>query len=118
MRELRLKMIQMDMDFRKSEETMFAELKREGKVPSLKKNEGILLVSKRRNQFVFITPYTSYESEVNGREVSVLSSQRGRISGGRWDPLMLAEYGRQVGIVITGIKRFEWHFKELMDKAA
>ena len=113
MRKIRLRLIQMDVDFRKSEETNFLDLKKQGKIPKcLKKGDGILLVSKSGKQFVFVEPYVEYDSTVTGGEVSILPSQRGRIRGGSWSPIMLSEYAREVGLTIEGIKRFEWYFRE------
>ena len=119
MKELRLKLIA-HVDFRKSPETNWDELKKARKIPPLKKGEGILLISKTGNLMQFVTPVIEFDTvNTANREVSVAiqSSQRFKIRGGTWSPLMLANYAEEAGYTIVGIKRFEWYFKEYRDAA-
>lgn len=115
MEELRLKQIYDDVDFRKSEETNFNALKKARKLPVLRKGEGVLFISKKKNQIVFVTPEVEFDS-TNGVgydvTVTVLASKRFRIRGSTWSPLMLANYAEAVGLTLQGIKRFEWHYQE------
>jgi len=120
MRDLRLKLIS-EADFRKSEETNFLELQKAGKLPKLKKGEGILLISKGRNQIVFVEKIDEFEVETSsGRIVKarVVPSQRFRIRGTTWDGKMLQNYAERAGFKIPGIKRFEWYMKEQAAAAA
>ena len=119
MRDLRLKLIA-HVDFRKAPETNWNELKKDKKIPPLKKGEGILLISKTGNLMQFVTPTVEFDTvNTADREVRVTiqASERFKIRGGTWSPLMLANYAEQVGYRIVGIKRFEWYFKEYRDAA-
>lgn len=120
MRDLRLKLIA-EVDFRKSEETNFLELEKSGKVPNLKKGEGVLLISKSKNQIVFVEKFERFTAENRvGRsvDVCVVPSQRFRIRGSKWNPLMLQNYAEKAGFNIVGIKRFEWYVKERRQRKA
>jgi len=113
MRELRLKLIA-HADFRKSEETNFLELEKEGKLPNLRKGEGVLLISKSGNQLVFVEKIDEFETTTLGGRVvraRVCASQRFRIHGTSWNPLMLQNYAERAGFKIPGIKRFESYMK-------
>ena len=114
MRDLRLRLIA-HADFRKSEETNFLELEKAGKLPKLRKGEGILLISKSENQIVFVEKIDEFEVETSsGRTVKarVCASQRFRIRGTSWDGLMLQNYAERAGFNIPGIKRFEAHVRD------
>lgn len=102
-------------DFRKSERTNFLELKKLKKLPALGKEDVVLLVSLSENQCVFVYGFVSYDTEcVDGRErhVEICRSERLRITGSRWNPLMIRNYAERVGISIDGLKRFEDYYKE------
>lgn len=74
----------------------------------LKSDDVVLLVSKTGNQLAFIHGFDAFEKK------TVLRSTRLRISGGAtWNPLMLVNYAREVGLPITGIKAFEDHVRAL-----
>jgi hypothetical protein len=115
-RELRLKLI-VEADFRKSEETNFLELKKSGKLPKLRKGEGVLFISKSKNQLVFVEQIeqmevdASYGGRVRLVKAHICSSQRFRIRGAKWNPLMLQNYAEHAGFKIPGIKRFESYMK-------
>lgn len=114
MKDLRLRLIA-HVSFRKSPETNWTELKKAKKIPSLRKGEGILLISKGGNLMQFVTPVVEFDTlNTADREVHVeiQASERFKIRGGTWSPLMLANYAEMVGYRIQGIKRFEWYFKE------
>lgn len=119
MRDLRLKLVA-HADFRKSEETNFLELEKSGELPSLRKGEGILLISKKQDQIVFvekIDEFTTTNSKGKVIQARVVASQRFRIRGATWNPLMLQNYAERAGFKIPGIKRFEWHMKEYLSAA-
>jgi len=119
MKDLRLKLIH-EADFRKSEETNFLELEKAGKVPKLKKGEGILLISKSKNQIVFVEKAEEFDFEKsNGRVVHarIVPSQRYRLHGTTWDNLMLANYAERAGFRVVGIKRFEWYLRKQIKAA-
>jgi len=121
MRDLRLKLI-VHADFRKSEETNFLELQRAGKLPKLKRGDGVLLISKKEDQLVFVEKIDEFKVDTaQGKRVTarVVASQRFRIRGTKWNPLMLQNYAERAGFKIPGIKRFEWYFRDyLAEKAA
>lgn len=102
--------------FGKSELTNFLEIikrrpefaKADGKA-ALRPDDVVLLVSKQGNQLVFLHGFDAFQ------EKKVLRSVRLRIAGGgRWNPLMLADYAKQVGIHLTGLDTYEAHVKKLL----
>jgi hypothetical protein len=100
--------------FGKSELTNFMEVLRkhpefgkEDSKYSLKAADVVLLVSMSENQLVFLHGFDVFEDR------KVLRSTRFRISGGaRWNPLMLANYAKSVGISLTGLAEYEEHVKK------
>jgi hypothetical protein len=114
MREIRLKAFA-HVSFHKSEETNFNEFLRTKYGATIRKGESVMFISKSENQYVFVEPAEEFE-DTNGSgkkvRVRVLASQRFRIRGSKWSPLMLAKYAELAGIRIIGIKRFEWYIKE------
>ena len=117
MRELRLKLI-VHADFRKSEKTNFLELQKSGKLPRLRKGEGVLFISKSNDQLVFVENIDEFDVETDHgmRHAKVVASQRFRISGTTWNPLMLQNYAERAGFKIPGIKRFEWYMKDYISE--
>ena len=116
MRELRLKLIA-HADFRKSEETNFLELEKSGKLPPLKKGEGVLFISRSNNQLVFVEKIDEWEMRTSKGKVvraRVCASQRFRMRGTTWNPLMLQNYASRAGFKIPGIKRFESYMRSYM----
>lgn len=117
MRLMRLKYIA-QADFRKSEQTNFLEhhVQKRGrkleKRQALKPGEVACLVASSGKQVVFV--YNPDRVGDGEEERPVLHSERLRLTGGgRWDPLMLGNYARQVGIQLEGIRLFEQHFEEM-----
>lgn len=114
MKELHLKTF-IHADFRKSEETLFNEFAKTEYGASIKKGEHVMFISMRGDLYQFVETPDEFNT-VNKRgdkvRVKVLASQRFRIRGGKWDPLMLSVYAERAGYRITGIKRFEWYLKE------
>lgn len=114
MKELKLKTF-VHADFRKSEETLFNEFLKTEYGSSIKKGEHVMFISMSDNLYQFVEAPDEFDT-INRRghkiHVKVMASQRFRIRGGKWDPLMLSVYAERAGYVITGIKRFESYFKE------
>ena len=103
------------VDFRKSERTNFLELKKSKKLPKLGKNDVVLLVSKSENQCVFVYGFVEFTTEdKTGRErdVEICRSERLRIRGSSWNPLMIRNYAEHVNINIEGIKKFEDYYRD------
>ncbi len=105
-------------NFRQSELTNFVEIL--GKHPEfatdgkfkLKTEDVVLLVSQTGNQLVFLYNFDALTQE-NGAEQKVLRSIRLRMPGGaHWNPLMLANYAKSVGIPLTGLKEYEDHIRD------
>jgi hypothetical protein len=114
MKELKLKTF-IHADFRKSEETLFNEFLKTDYGASIKNGEHVMFISMSDNLYQFVEAPDEFDT-INRRgqkvRVKVLASQRFRIRGGKWDPLMLSVYAERAGYRITGIKRFEWYLKE------
>ena len=102
--------------FGKSELTNFVEVLAKhpefGKSDSsarLRGDDVVLLVSQTGNQLVFLHGFDVFQDK------KVLRSTRLRISGGtRWNPLMLVDYAKEVGIALTGLRAYEDHVRALM----
>lgn len=111
---MRLRLVQ-TVHFGKSELTNFLavlakhpEFTNDKSAAKLKADDVVLLVSMTGNQLVFLHGFDTFE------EKRVLRSTRLRISGGAsWNPLMLVNYAKEVGLNITGIKAFEDHVRAL-----
>jgi hypothetical protein len=105
--------------FGKSELTNFAEIL--AKHPEfadpeskhrLKLDDVVLLVAMSGNQLVFLHGFDTF-SEENGAKHKVLRSTRFRLPNKQqWNPLMLANYSKSVGIVLTGLTEYEQHVKK------
>lgn len=92
--------------FGRSEHTNFITVRRALKL-SLKKNEVVCLVSKSGNQLCFV-----YGIEQSVGMPPVLRSVRLRLTtGARWNPMMLANYARNVGLTLDGVKFFEEYYR-------
>jgi hypothetical protein len=102
-------------DFRRSERTNFIDAQRRGELPvNLRAGDVIAFVSHGRDQILFVQMRT--EVSVNARTgapVCVWQSHRLRIEGGRWNPLMLANYASKVGLKLDGLRRFESYYSQL-----
>ena len=111
MLRIKLKAIWMGADFRYSERTNYNNFTRMPQFPSmLRANEAFLFVSKSGNQLVWLLN----QQDINGKvkTVEVTDSRRWRLTGGTWNPLMVANYAKEVGIELIGIKTFEQHYNE------
>lgn len=87
------------------------EFSRDG-IAKLKRDDVVLLISKMGNQLVFLHGFDFIERS-GKKQHTVLRSLKLRLSGrGTWDPLMLSEYAKDVGIKLDGIKAFEDHVRK------
>ncbi len=109
--------------FGKSEATNFAEVV--AKHPEfvnadskfrLKSDDVVLLVAKSENQLIFVHGFEAFADSKDATQLfKVLRSTRFRLAGsGRWNPLMLANYAKSVGIVLHGLAEYEEHVKKLL----
>lgn len=120
MREIRLKTFS-HVDFRKSENTHFAEFIKTPYGSTIKKGEGVLFISMSGNLYQFVEPPEEFDwRNPKGKKlhIKVIASQRYRIEGTKWSPEMLSIWGAKAGYRIVGIKRFEWYLKERILDAA
>lgn len=77
----------------------------------LQVNDVVLLVAMSGNQLVFLHGFDVFEHEAFERKV--LRSTRFRLpNGAHWNPLMLANYAKSVGITLTGLQQYEDHVKK------
>lgn len=74
----------------------------------------VLLVSKMGDQLVFVHGFDNFTHA--DKDWRVLRTRRLRIGkGGRWNPLMLADYAKRINIPLHGLTLFEEHIKKLLD---
>jgi hypothetical protein len=115
---MRLRRVIGPVDFRKSEHTNYLEWAKERDnrdlAAQLGQHDVIALISTGRTQIVFVHGFDQLKNE-DGAVRHVLHSQRLRITDGRWDPYMIANYARSVGITLTGLRYFEEHFGYLIN---
>ena len=104
-------------DFRKSEETLYAEALKKHPELNLRNGDCILLVSSNGKLLKFVYGFTEhdlvfYQSEKVWGKTKILESVTYRISGsGSWNPLMLQNYANHLGLELAGLKRFEEYYK-------
>ena len=109
MLRMRLKAIWMGADFRCSERTNYNIFLQQ--FPGeLRMNEAFLFVSKSGNQLVWLLNQQSIDGKMGTAEVT--DSRRWRLTGGTWSPMMVANYAKEVGIELIGIKTFEQRYNE------
>jgi hypothetical protein len=108
--KIRLRGIVQDCDFRYNELTLFEKYRASKAYQGdLRAGEAYLLVSRTGNQLVWVLRYEP-EVQVLKTKRRRIETLRFRVSGGYWNPLMLANYASEVGIELEGIKRFEEAF--------
>jgi hypothetical protein len=114
---MRLRRVVGPVDFRKSEHTNYLEWAKEREnrdlAGQLGQHDVIAFVSSGKSQIVFIRGFDQLKND-EGAVRQVLYSQRLRITDGRWDPYMIVNYARMVGINLTGLRSFEEHFGYLI----
>lgn len=101
------------VDFRKSELTSWLEIakRRPELARKLKSGDVVTLASMSGDQLVFLHGFL----EIDGKQV--LSSTRLRLRNGRWNPLMLANYAKEVGLPLAGLKTYEEHVERILKEA-
>lgn len=125
MERLRLRKI-IQVSFVKSEETNFDEVMRSKEhralIKSLKGNDCVCFWSQAKNQMVFVKGYTKMETK-GKKPWFVLYSQRVRVKRGpglsnEIEPKMLANYAREAGIELIGLKLFQEFYENLLETDA
>lgn len=113
---MRLRAIE-TVSFRNSERTNYDKWAKAG--GTLASGDVVLFVSLGGEQLVFVSKPVQINMTAHGgvgtREV--LFSQRLRVAGGTWNPLMLANYAEQVGLQLDGLPRFEAYYRKLHPRA-
>lgn len=115
---MRLRYVQR-VNFGKSEATNFAEFTKKYRV-QLKPGEVICFVSLTGTQIVFVFApleirYYDKAKSTTYVTPNVISSERVRCTNShKWNPLMLADYAKQKGVEIDGLKLFEQHLDRQM----
>lgn len=113
---LKLKAIAFDLDFRFSEATNHELFKKSKHYPGeLATGEAFLFVSRTGKQLVWLLntqEIFSHGRHGKIRKRTLTDSRRWRLSGGSWNPAMLANYATDVGIELLGLKRFEVQYGE------
>lgn len=107
MMSIRLKGIVQDVDFRYNELSIYEKFRKSKSfVADPRVGEAILFVSKNGNQLLWVL---GYDEDVMVQKTSRrrIETLRLRVSGGYWNPLMLADYAENVGIQLEGLKKFE-----------
>ncbi len=108
--------------FNKSEETNFDEVwmsrAYRAIVRALKSDECLCFISPHMNQLIFVHGYVEMRSRKTKRRWVVLASRRFRVKRrpglqNHFEPLMLANYARAVGIELIGLKLFEEYYEYL-----
>ncbi len=121
MEKLRLKQI-IPVRFNCADSTNFKELYQSRTyrpiLRSLKPGECVCFISKGDNCLAFVQGFVKGKSK-EGKEWVIFPSRRHRIERGpglsdKFEPLMLANYAKHLGIELVGIKLFEEHFKHLL----
>lgn len=112
---MRLRQIE-QVDFRRSEQTNFLAFTKENPAvaASLKIEDAILFINKKMDQLVFVHGFKHLTTA--GRSYRVLTSQRVRLKGGRWNPLRLADYATDAGLPLEGLRRFADHYRSLTEE--
>lgn len=109
---MRLKAIE-HVSFRKTEATNFDEVTRKLKL-KLSPHEVVCLVSLTGNQIVFVYGWSpSRKQDTKTTKQMVLRSERLRLDHGTWEPLMLGNYARKVGLHLDNIRLFEEHYAQM-----
>jgi hypothetical protein len=82
----------------------------------MKAGECVLFISKSEKQLRFVFHPSTIEGPSKRTPIAeIIESRMLRIrGGGRWNPLMLANYGTEAGLELDGIKRFETFYAGLV----
>lgn len=94
------------VSFCRSEATNFCAVP-EAVRAKLGPDDVVCFVSMTGQQLIFVYGF----HKTGGKPV--LRSARLRLSSGTWNPLMLANYAREVGLTLDGLQRFEQLYKEI-----
>ncbi len=100
-------------NFRNSEKTLFSEWSKNNTALQ-GANDIVVFVAKTRTLMYFVHGHRV----VRGTDTihRVLWSEKLRLEGGTWNPLMLVNYAERVGIKLVGLKRFEEFYRKLVEE--
>jgi hypothetical protein len=100
------------MSFARSELTNWnAILAERPEFHSMRPDDVVAIVSMTGDQIAFLHGFDEHDGKV------ILRSTRFRIAGsGRWNPLMLANYAKAVGIHLAGVRTYEEHYRHLIEE--
>lgn len=112
---LRLKQIEQQVDFRCNDLTIFERWKGKDAFKVPRQGETVLFVSKGGDQILWIIGYDAkvMVGKVERRRIETI---RFRLSGGKWNPLLLADDAERVGIELEGIKKFKEAFGDQQER--
>jgi hypothetical protein len=104
------------MDFRKSEFTNFSELiKKTPRLKLLGKRDVVLIRNLQGDQIIFIHGFYVVKDELRNKDVRFLRSERIRLmNGATWNPLMVKDYAKQVGLNLENLLSFEEHLERIV----
>ncbi len=108
-------------NFGRTEYTMWNRLAKRVR-DNIQEGEVVCFVAGLGNQLAFVWKpvevgqYKTRAGKTVAREICV--SSRMRLTSRGWNPLMLANYARKVGIELEGLTLFEDHYPELQAMAA
>jgi hypothetical protein len=107
MMKLRLKGIFQEVDFRYNELSIYERYRKDRSFQGDPKlGETYLFVSTSGNQLLWVLRYED-KVLVHKTMRKRIETLRFRVSGGSWNPLMLANYAEEIGITLEGIRKFE-----------
>jgi hypothetical protein len=102
------------VDFRRSELSNYEDVVREhAQLSKLGKDDVVLFLSRSRDQLIFVHGFSQVEGGT-GKSVFIRSVRLRMVRGASWNPLMVVNYAKQVGIQLKGLKTFEEHYKDLV----
>ena len=113
---MRIRYVKLEVDFRKSEETNWAEYRQANPHAKLGPDDIAVFVSKRENLIRFILG-TKVAVDGRGTEREVLDSRTLRIKNGSWDACLLADYAKEKGINLDNAALFERQLGKLRASA-
>lgn len=101
-------------NFRRSEATNFAEAVKSHKL-TLGPNDVVMLQSMTGDQLVFVWRSTAVSHRVGSALAirNVLRSERLRLDGGQWDPMLIVTYATRAGIRLDNLDLYRRADKHL-----
>lgn len=119
---VRLKAVIEDVDFRKASSTNFYELGRLTRYKpifeGLRKGQAVCFISKRMDQVAFVLSSKPVNAPFRNlyAERKAFMTLMMRVEGGRWNPLMLANYAADCGIELVGLSKYEDRYEAQLEE--